>query len=294
MQNLLKDKLIVITGFGRSGTTILGKVMGSMDNAVYSFESAIMKTLPEFFHYDVPAKLLMETHFLPEIQGRGNQNRCDDSYTLNYMDGALIDKNCNFLRRRKDAEKFLADNDYKFIVKNTMLQYQMGQMGLFFPGVRFVHIIRNGLDAIYSAIQRGWYTDDYCNSNAVENMIPGLLCDISPTIDRDCRDSWESWNPATRAACDWRCAVEHGLRYKHKHPDRCMQFRYEDFVARPKKYVGYFERKFELKSTYLTAGHLGNIYNAPRYCYEHLADAIEEPERTKFFNLNKRLGYETE
>ena len=293
MLKIFKDKLIVITGFGRSGTTILGKVLGSMDNAVYSFEPAVMKTLSEFGISDTPAKLLLETHFLPEIQGRGNMNRCDDSYTLNYMDGALIDKNCNFLKRRKDAEKFLEDNDYKFIVKNTMLQYQMEKIGLFFPGVRFVHIIRNGPDAIYSAIQRGWYTNDYCNSDAIEDMIPGLRCDISPTIDRYSRGSWANWNPATRAACDWRCAVEHGLRYKHNNPDRCVQFRYEDFVAKPKKYVEYFERKFGLKSSFLTRGHLGNIYDAPRYC-ENLYDEIAEPERTKFFELNKRLGYEEE
>ena len=291
MQNLLDNKLIVITGFGRSGTTILGKIMGSMDNTVYSFEPAIMKALPEFYNYDVPAKMLFETHLLPEIQGRGNMNRCDDSYTLNYMSGALIDANCNFLRRREDAEKFLEDNDYKFIVKNTMLQYYMGQIDWYFPGVRFVHIIRNGPDAISSAIQRGWYTNDYCNADAVENMIPGLMCDISPTIDSDCRELWEHWNPTTRAACDWRCAVEHGLRYKHNHPDSCVQFRYDDFVAKPKKYVKYLEKKFDLQSTYLTRGHLGNIYDAPRYCKD-MYDDIAEPERTKFITLNKRLGYE--
>ena len=42
----LKNRVIIISGVGRSGTTILGKIIGSMENTFYFFEPAIMKYLP--------------------------------------------------------------------------------------------------------------------------------------------------------------------------------------------------------------------------------------------------------
>ena len=294
MKNPLKNKLIVITGFGRSGTTILGKVLGSMDNAVFAFEPPAMKTLSEFGISNIPAKLLFETHFLPEIQGRGNQNYLDDSCTHNYLDVDLVYRNSMNLRSRRDAEQYLADNDYKFILKNTCLQYNMGLIEQFFPGVKFVHIIRNGFDAIYSALSRGWYTDEYCNSDAVEDMIHHPKCDIVPYIDFESKFLWPDWNPATRAACAWRCAVTSGLRFKNANPDKCVQFKYEDFIKNTWRYVSMFQHKFNLSCSDLTLEHINSINDFKQkpqknnvYSYQ-----IVEPERTKFINLNKKLKYE--
>ena len=293
MKNPLKNKLIVITGFGRSGTTILGKVLGSMDNAVFAFEPPVMKTLSEFGVSNIPAKLLFETHFLPEIQGRGNQNCIDDSYTLNYLDDVLLYHICDKLRSRNDAERYLTDNNYKFVLKNTCLQYNMELIEQFFPGVKFVHIIRNGFDAIYSALSRGWFTDEHCNSDAVEDMIPHPKCDIFPYIDRESMLLWPDWNPATRAACAWRCAVTSGLRFKNANPDKCVQFKYEDFITKPLRYVLKFMHKFNLSCSDLTLKHINAINDFKQtpqidnvYRYQ-----IVEPERTKFINLIKKLKY---
>ena len=38
MKELFKNKTLIITGVGRSGTTLLGKVIGSMTPVFYLFE----------------------------------------------------------------------------------------------------------------------------------------------------------------------------------------------------------------------------------------------------------------
>jgi len=292
MKNILRNKLIIITGFSRSGTTILGKVLGSMYPAIYCFEPSLMKYLSVYGITDVPAKLLFETYFLNEIQGRGNMNPYDDSYSVNYLSWGDIISGRDQLRRRADAEKHIIENDYKFICKNTELQYQMEMMSEFFPGVRFIHIIRNGFNAVESAIARGWYTDDYCNAANVEDMIFHYKCDIPRFIDESCWESWPDWNAETRAACAWRSSVTSGIDYKHKYPNKCIQFEYEEFKLNPKEYVQLFEKKYGLKSTRLTDKHIADMGNfiPVRRNHEYLKK-IAEPELSKFINLNKMIGY---
>ena len=163
----------------------------------------------------------------------------------------------------------------------------------FFPGVKFVHVIRNGLDAIYSALSRGWFTDEHCNSDAVEDMISHPKCDIFPYVDRDAIDLWPYWNPATRAACAWRCAVASGLRFKHANPAKCVQFKYEDFILNPWGYAAKFRDKFNLSLSDLTRQHIHSICNFKQkpqidnvYRYQ-----IVEPELSKFIKLNEMIGY---
>ena len=295
MKSIIKNKLIIITGFSRSGTTILGKVIGSMYPAIYCFEPSLMKYLNTYGITDVPAKLLFETYFLNEIQGRGNMNPYDDSYSLNYLSWCDVVVGRDKLRRRGDAEKHIIENGYKFICKNTELQYQMEMMSAFFPGVRFVHIIRNGYDAVESAIERGWYTDEYCNSANVEDMIFHYKCDIPRFIDETCFDLWPDWNAETRAVCAWRSSVTSGIDYKHRYPDKCVQFRCDDFQRNPKKYVQMFEKKYGLKSTRLTDKHIidmGNFIPVKRN-YKYL-DKVEPQELDKFINLNSKLKYSVE
>ena len=292
MKNILKNKLIIITGFSRSGTTILGKVIGSMYPAIYCFEPSLMKYLNTYGITDVPAKLLFETYFLNEIQGRGNMNPHDDSYSLNYLSWCDIVTGRDKLRRRGDAEKHIIENNYNFICKNTELQYQMEMMSEFFPGVRFIHIIRNGYDAVESAIERGWYTDEYCNSSTVEDMIFHYKCDIPRFIDESCWESWPDWNVETRAACAWRSSVTSGIDYKHRYPEKCIQFRCEDFQLNPRKYAKFFEKQFGLKATRLTDKHIADmgIFMPNKRKHSYLTK-ITEPELSKFINLNKKLKY---
>ena len=291
MKNILKNKLIVISGFGRSGTTILGKVLGSMQPSVYCFEPPIMKYLSEFGLTNVPAKILFETHFLQEIQGRGNMNSNDWSYCENYRDPKIIQFNRDRLKRREDAIKLLSEGDYKFILKGTELQHHFELMHGLFPGVRFVHIIRNGFASVNSAISRGWYTDDYCNSDAVENMIPHFKCDIPCFIGGESVLYWPDWNPETRAACAWRNATADGIRYKNKYPDRCIQFKYEDFISQPYNYAHYFREKFDLYSSRLTRKHIDSIGSYESNSIRDYTKTILEPEFSKFIKLNKKLKY---
>ena len=93
---IFNNKIVVITGVARSGTTILAKIIGSFCDVNYLFEPAIMLLVPPLIQKkflsekqgaDLLKGVLFEDFYLQMIQGRYvNFNKNDDSYIGNYLD----------------------------------------------------------------------------------------------------------------------------------------------------------------------------------------------------------------
>ena len=104
---ILRDRVIIVTGAGRSGTTILGKLIGSMEPAFYFFEPTLIK-----FGFrssvDYIQAAFVEDYVLPTIQGRNiNTNRKDDSWIGHYeLPGAHVIRQVD-LPRRDDALAYI-------------------------------------------------------------------------------------------------------------------------------------------------------------------------------------------
>ena len=83
---IFKDRVVIITGVGRSGTSILGKLLGSMQPSHYLYEPAILKLMPAIAGDNELGAILFEDYFLPLVQGRSfNFNVLEDSSIYNYL-----------------------------------------------------------------------------------------------------------------------------------------------------------------------------------------------------------------
>jgi hypothetical protein len=279
VRELFKNKTVIITGVGRSGTTILGKLVGSMAPSFNLFEPALMKYISSFPYSDIFTKILFEDYFLPLIHGRGNQNVTDWSYMGNYEPiGDVFDRQHN-LKRRSDALDYIKEKDPTWIIKTNEFSHLMSFANAHFPGVRYIHIIRNGHDVIRSSL------DDY-NGVKVPHFIGS----------EEDRHLWGSYNQTTRIACAWRNLVEQAVKYKNRKSANVIQFRYEDLIRDPEKYADYIAKKLGLSVTVLCKEHLDSIRNrnvSPN-CYRELKELflkISEPEQSNFLKLNEKLGY---
>lgn len=289
MRKLFKNRLVIITGVGRSGTTILGKVIGSMQPCFYLFEPALLKYLSSFPYSEVFTKILFEDYFLPLIHGRGNLNVNEWSYMGNYEPVQKINDRQKRLQRRSDAIYYVKLNNPLWVIKSNEFQHLMSFARVHFHNPRYIHIIRNGYDVVRSAVSRGWYTDDYCNNDIVENTYGGFAVRVPHFVsDHKDREKWAFWNAATRAACAWRHLTVQGMKYKKKCPESVIQFRYEDFCRQPLKFSSYLSTKLNLAQTELTMHHIKTVHSPDLKPFNH---NIDEPEQTKFYELNKRLGY---
>ena len=266
---LLTDRVILITGAGRSGTTILGKIIGSMEPAYYLFEPSILK----FIRRDLDGlrATIFEDYWMLQVQGRNlNVNMDEDSYLGNY-------NTFKFETKRVEALKECSKS--KLVIKLTEFQTRISDAVEIFPGLKVVHIYRDGLDVIDSMMKRGWYTDEYMKTGHLawsKNNIPFFL-------DAQAKRNWKKYNQATRCACVWRCSVD-GLRER----DNMLQIRYEDLPSMDFDGLAWW---LNLGITDLTRKHIKSVRGWKPTQHKDSLNDIQGPERNLFLSTMKRLKY---
>jgi hypothetical protein len=179
-----------------------------------------------------------------------------------------------------------------WVIKNPEFQHLMEFAHSHFNGVKYLHILRNGVDVIRSSMERGWYTDKYCNEDICEETysfnsvrVPHFIANATD------RQFWHEINPITRAACAWRHLAQQGMKYKNRNKDSVIQFRYEDFCKEPERFSNAIAVKLGLTMTSLTAKHIKNVFSEPSQDPEIDLNSIAQPERDRFLKLNEKLGY---
>ena len=283
------NRVLIITGVGRSGTTILGKLIASMDPVYYLFEPAIMKYAhnlpPEIFK-----ALLFEDYFLPLIQGRGNMNPADWSFQGNHMSEKQIEHAWS-LSRREDAIKFIKEKKPLFVIKMPEYQHRIGSMFDTFTGLRCIDIIRNGHDVISSTVKRGWYTDEYCNTQMIDYLYSDRMCNIPMFLSKKAGKRWPGMDQATRAACVWRCLTQRSIDNAKMYGGRYMVVKYERFKEAPRAIAFELCFGYGVELTPLADKHIQSVkaFKPKETCITHDIDATE---KQIFLKLMKDRGYD--
>jgi hypothetical protein len=303
-RKLFEDRVIYLTGVGRSGTTILGKVFSSMRPTYYLFEPALMRWFGnnDLLSVCKVAKevnvglnentlqmfrgILFEDYFLPQIHGRVNPNPYDWTCGTNAFTKKELVHRWTELRRRKDAMKFIDKEDPWWIIKNPEALSMAPILNELFPNCTIINIIRNGKDVIRSAMERQWFSDKWCNTEIIDWVEDGKV-GIPWYIDEDGKEDWHAWNAITRSACMWRCLSDTA------YTDTKNTIRYEEFCEDPQFYVDYYSERFGLEVTPKTIQHIYSIEkhdggNDPEVDFS----LIYEPEKTRFIETMTKLGYE--
>ena len=158
-KTLFDNHLVVITGLARSGTSLMERIVGSMQDCFSIYEpvtfpnilTLIYKKILDNHHgKQLLMNILFEDMFLNYIQGRYiNFNPKDESYIGHYRDVEEVKKNWGFFHNRKDVMSWLSCNKhYRFIVKTPNLGPLLEKINGLFLGVRFIIINRNINDVI--------------------------------------------------------------------------------------------------------------------------------------------------
>ncbi|MGA7802792.1 MAG: sulfotransferase [Gammaproteobacteria bacterium] len=298
-----EGRVVLLTGVGRSGTSILGKLIGSMDRTYYLFEPAVMKLLPALCVLDSDRKavygsalraLLFEDYVLQVVHGRAlNFNRQDDSCVEHYMLRSDIEARWSTLRRRDDAIAYLDRQDARYVIKTPEFQPLSEILEDAFPDMKLIHITRNGNDVVSSAVARGWYSDTYMNENIVDWVRKGDQggCNVPWYLDEESQAHFGGWNVETRAAAVWRCLTDHGIRHSEARPGQSMEVSYEELVRDPDGTTSRTADYLGRMPTDLTRKHIKAIKAFEINRYPSVEHKLQEPERGKYVALMRQLGY---
>ena len=296
-EELFTNSVTIITGCGRSGTSILGKLIGSMNGVEYLFEP----TTPKFANVEpvLCRSLMFEDFVLPALQGRNvNIDSGTESYTGYYeTDESLRLKWEN--KRRIDILPKILNKKPQLVLKLTEMQGMLSHLNTTFPGVRMIHIIRNGIDVIQSMMKPNWYTDSYMQTNSVDWVSiytddKGISYNVPwfIAVEMD-KEEWIKYNHETRCAAVWRVTVEK-MTELHKN---IHIIKYEDLCRNPelemKGIIDFMniERDTQVEKSDITERHISTIKEWEKSKYPDIIDKIQEPEKYKFIYLMEKLNY---
>ncbi len=296
-----RSRLVIITGAGRSGTTITGKLLGSMRPVYYLFEPAVLRlalqvrSLGKVDVYSQLPAILFEDYFLPQIQGRNlNSRLSDDSGAHNYFCSLAVNEHSCDITRRQDALAHLQAENPWFAFKVPGMQCALSAFQEVFTNPLLIHVMRNGNDVVASTVKRGWFNDTYMREQVVD-WVRGRRAEnvnVPWYLDETSAVSFQEGNIWTRAACVWRVLTEKGLEFKGQSDDQMAEIRYEELVEKPRRCVDRLSRKMGTEPTVITEQHVRDIERHICPAYDSIVDRIEQPERNRFVTLMNKLGYE--
>lgn len=172
------NRSILVTGIARSGTSLMGQLIHSLEGVQYLFEPPVLYRLLELhaawnraqhlsesgprtgFFY--PFSGVLETHLYSElldlVLGRRNNTRLQDSSNV------IEAKGPQFVGLQHLIPE--TSTDQTIMARGQRLCWKMPDIGTYlpglmdrYPGLRVVIMVRNQADVVASLIAKGWYRD---------------------------------------------------------------------------------------------------------------------------------------
>jgi hypothetical protein len=297
---IFKNRLVVITGVARSGTTIVGKIIGSFENAHYLFEPSIFYLIPPLIKEKQLSKkeggnllksVLFEDFYLQMMSGRYvNFNKKDDSYIGEYVDIKDVEDRWYKFERKVDLMDYLEKNDYLFVLKMPDIQPFYDLLAELFPSIKFIELFRDGNGVISSSIRRDFYSISDLNERLVMWSYMTNKLRVPWFIDEKNRDIFSKWNHQTRVAHIWRVQTEYGLKFASKSKN-ILRYNLDDFGKKPEDFVKKAEKFLDRKRTDITNKNIRSVETFKQRKYSDNTSDVASPEKEKFIELRKKLGF---
>lgn len=201
----LVKKSILITGSARSGTSIFGKLIGTLETVEYFFEPptlfslfSVLKSLPRS-----EARLLFDTFVYEELlmgalSGRAiNLREQDDSSIFHTKSKKEIALRLQGAMRKIDINAFKSN----IAIKIPDFVYGVSHIAKVLDLHRLIILIRDPGETINSLLNRGWFSDSSLRAgittwpNRLESKV-----NIPHWVPIDYLEEWSSMHEVDRAA----------------------------------------------------------------------------------------------
>jgi Sulfotransferase family len=296
---------LVITGAPRSGTSLLGKLVSTLEGIEYHFEPPMVWVLSALLSMKAlspeVASVLLRIHLhedllLESAHGRkANLRPGDDSMVLNSIHWAELLSRWQNIRHRDDAIRFISDKQMRLAFKTPSVIDAIPFFKEALPESLFMIIMRDGRDVVKSIIQKKWLSNECLE----DNYWPYKTIDgnkATHLVEDSKVGEWAKMNEATRACYLWRRDAEFALQAKNSGlGDRLHVLSYEELRRDPGTIMEEIAKFLSTKTTDLTK--LGSMSVRPMAdkresgkTHDFLND-VDANELRKFNELNAAWGY---
>lgn len=289
MDSLVKNK-ILISGLPRSGSTLLGNILGSGKKVEYFFEPPMSspmfsvidqldeKTFKTFFDYYMQNELLM-----PSLAGRRlNFNPKDDSYIYNYKTEEEINNRLSKSWRASEIMEII--REYSIAFKTPGISSHLLKLMGYYPEWKLVIIFRKYEDILKSILVKGWFDDT--NPNIITTYKHFGSSKVPVSIPDSWAEEWKTLSPTERSMIYMNEQFD-ALKIQGDY----IRINYENLVANPKDTINDLFSKLDVEVSSKTeeliskiyANPNSNIQELPEKCHPQiLAEALSNKE---YFNI---------
>jgi hypothetical protein len=213
------EKPIFIIGTGRSGSTILGKILSMHQDIGFLNE-------PKAIWYVIDPRDDVHGHF----------QYSPGQYWFTAQDATP--QKCQGAKR---LFSFYLDvvNSSRVVDKNPEIVYRISYVQAIFPDAKFILLVRNGWDAIFSIAE--WsrrsgrkvnnHTEDWWGHDQRKwDLMVAQLVPVEPLLVDHLTEISSFTRYEDMAAVEWVLAMQQGLRERKSHPNSFYTLRYEDLT----------------------------------------------------------------
>lgn len=237
---LLKDT-IYITGAPRSGTSILGKAIATLNKVFYHFEPPTLYMLSSNYAINpesvdqlstILKTYLCEDLLLERAQGRGvNMRPYDDSSIFNSIDWAELHLRWEKVPNRAAAINYCIENGAKLALKSPNTFDGLPLIRASVPKAKIITIKRNGYDVIRSIVAKKWLSDESLNTELWPYKEVQKNVNVPYWVPVDFQDGWETMSCLARSTLMWCVHAQLGLGYINDSDVKIVS--YEKFTENP-------------------------------------------------------------
>jgi hypothetical protein len=261
------DQAILITGSARSGTTIMGKLIHSLQRVEYTFEPPTLFPLMALIdHLDAQywqllfSTYLYEDFFSGAVAGRNlNFNSNDDSYIFNSKSESLVAKRMSKGIRKSEIGELTEDGIIAF--KMPDIVPFIPKLKSYYKRMNIIVMRREPTETISSLLKKGWLDE---KSLGHENRIFPLIeyhgSKIPYWVKEEDFALWQSLDEVNR--CAYYC-----IRMDCANEQEALVIDYDRFVLNPHGTLIEICAKFNLEFGEKTDGLLETVKSSKRQSY---------------------------
>ena len=232
------SKAIMVTGSARSGTTIMGKIIHSLEGVEYAFEPPMMFSLFAL-SLQIPEeswRLLYETYLYEEfmlntLAGRAiNCNRADDSSIYNVKSAGDINARLGRSLSKADAEELTRYHSVAFKLPDVVPF--IPRLIERYPATRVVIMLRGAVETLNSLLKKRWFSYENNRSALIWPFRKHQNVYVPFWVQEEDDELWVGLSELNRAAYYYIRVNEDVDKIKGR-----IEVKYAQLVAEPRKVV---------------------------------------------------------
>ena len=287
---MLKNKIIVICGIQRSGTTILGKLVGTLKDMEFFNEPktidvllSLIDEIDEKYWKAIFTRNLYDDLLINTLSGRiMNTNKYDDSSIYNNKSKEEINYRLSKSFRQMDIEPIARQSIIGFKLSNNALFVNKAQK--YIPGLMPLFIFRNPNDTLNSLSKKGWYKNEALSITAPKPAslfvtYKGLR--IPNYVTRNEFDHWITLTEIEKYAYYYRHMLVNMRIYKG---GENLFINYDNLIKNSGEGLEKILTHYQLDKTKKTKKILASIKYQPKK-RENILDKLSKKTREELINL---------